>query len=95
MSLRMQVAAIIRKYNTALDAITRYRDVILPSADEAYKLQKTKFEQMSASYPQMLIAQRTRFQVRQKYINALVSLQQDATQIEGFMLIGGMDVPRT
>jgi cobalt-zinc-cadmium efflux system outer membrane protein len=95
MTLRMQVAAVIREYNTALDAITRYRDVILPSADEAYKLQKTKFEQMSASYPQMLIAQRTRFQLRQKYINALVSLQQEATQVEGFLLSGGLDVPRT
>lgn len=95
MTLRMQVAAIIREYNTALDAITRYRNIILPSADEAYQLQKTKFDQMSASYPQVLIAQRTRFQVRQKYINALVSLQQDATQIEGFLLSGGLDVPRT
>ena len=95
MTLRMQVAAVIREYNTALDAITRYRDVILPSADEAYQLQKTKFEQMSASYPQMLIAQRTRFQLRQKYINALVGFQQDATQIEGFLLGGGLEVPRT
>ena len=95
MSLRMQVASTIREYNTALDAITRYRDVILPSADEAYTLQKKKFEQMSASYPQVLIAQRTMFQVRQKYINALVSLQQETTQVEGFLLSGGMDVPRT
>jgi len=94
MALRMQVASVIREYNTALDAITRYRDVILPSADEAYQLQKTKFEQMSASYPQMIIAQRTKFQLRQKYINALVGLQQEATQIEGFLLSGGLDVPR-
>lgn len=95
MSLRMQVASVIREYNTALDAITRYRNIILPSADEAFQLQKTKFEQMSASYPQMLIAQRTRFQVRQKYINTLVNLQQDATLIEGFLLAGGLNVPRT
>lgn len=95
MSLRMQVVSIIREYNTALDVITRYRTAILPDADEAYQLQKSKFEQMSASYPQMIIAQRTRFQMRQKYINALVSLQQDAAQVEGFLLGGGLDVPRT
>lgn len=95
MTLRMQVAAVIREYNTALDAITRYRNDVLPSADEAYQLQKTKFEQMAASYPQVLIAQRTRFQLRQKYINALVSLQQDATLIEGFLLSGGLNAPRT
>lgn len=95
MTLQMQVAAIIREYNTALDAITRYRESILPAADQAYELQKKKFDQMSSSYPQVLIAQRTRFQVRQKYVNSLVSLQQDATQMEGFLLSGGMDVPRT
>lgn len=95
MTLQMQVSAIIREYNTALDAITRYRESILPAADQAYELQKKKFDQMSSSYPQVLIAQRTRFQVRQKYVNSLVSLQQDATQMEGFLLSGGMDVPRT
>ena len=95
MTLRMQVNAVIGQYNSELDAITRYRDVILPSADEAYQLQKTKFQQMSASYPQVLIAQRTRFQLRQRYVKALVSLQQDATQVEGFLLSGGMNVPRT
>lgn len=95
MALRMQVSSVIREYNTALDAITRYRNVILPSADEAHQLQKTKFEQMSASYPQVLIALRTKFQLRQKYINALVQLQQEATLAEGFLLSGGLDVPRT
>jgi outer membrane protein TolC len=85
----------VRDYNTALDAVTRYREKIVPQADEAYQLLKLKFSQMASSYPQVLIAKRTAFQVRQKYITSLVRLQQDSAQLEGFLLGGGLDVPRT
>ncbi|MDZ4836897.1 MAG: TolC family protein [Candidatus Melainabacteria bacterium] len=94
MQLRIQLADAVRDYNTALDAVTRYRNVILPRADEAYQLQKTKFAQMAAAYPQVLIAKRTSYQVRQKYISSLVRLQQGSTHLDGFLLSGGLDVPR-
>ena len=42
----------------------------------------------------VLIAQRTLFQVREDYLNALVDLRQNATQIEGFLLTGALDAPR-
>ncbi len=94
MVLRIQLASAMRQYNTALDAVQRYRNVILPRADEAYQLQKTKFSQMSASYPQVLIARRTTLQMREKYVDALVRLQQGGTQLEGFLLSGGLTAPR-
>jgi len=95
MSMRIQLASAVRDYNTALDAVTRYRNTIMPQADEAYQLWKTKFSQMAAAYPQVLIAKRTTFQVRQKYVSSLVRLQQNSTQLEGFLLGGGLDTPRT
>lgn len=95
MQLRIQLAGAVREYNTALDAVTRYRDTIIPRADESYQLLKTKFSQMSAAYPQVLIANRTRYQVRQQYIASLVKLQQGSTQLEGFLLGGGLDTPRS
>ena len=49
---------------------------------------------MAASYPQVLISQRTMFHVREQYLNALVDLRQSAIQIEGFLLTGGLDAPR-
>ncbi|MGH9915292.1 MAG: hypothetical protein ACRD63_08410, partial [Pyrinomonadaceae bacterium] len=54
----------------------------------------TSFRQMSASYPQVLISQRTMFQVREQYLDALVDLKRNAIQIEGFLLTGGLDAPR-
>ena len=49
---------------------------------------------MAASYPQVLISQRTMFQVRENYLNALVEVRQNAIRIEGFLLTGGLDAPR-
>lgn len=95
MTLRVQLASAVADYNTALDAVQRYRNVVLPRADEAYELWKTKFSQMAAAYPQVLIANRNRFQVREEYIAALVRLQQSSTQLEGYLLGGGLDTPRT
>jgi cobalt-zinc-cadmium efflux system outer membrane protein len=49
---------------------------------------------MAAAYPQVLISQRTMFQIREDYLDALVSLHQNATSIEGFLLTGALDPPR-
>jgi len=93
LALRVQFAQAMKSYSNAVDAVRRYRDVILPRADEAYQLYLAKYKQMAASYPQMLISQRTMFQVRQQYINSLVDLQQSSTALEGYLLTGGLDSP--
>ncbi len=93
LALRIQFAQAMKNYSNAQDAVRRYRDVMVPRADEAYQLYSAKYKQMSASYPQTLIAQRTMFQVRKQYITALVNLQQNATSLEGSLLTGGLDNP--
>ncbi|HJQ69239.1 MAG TPA: TolC family protein [Blastocatellia bacterium] len=94
LALRMRLAQAFRDYNTALNAVERYKQVILPRAARAHELYLASFKQMSASYPQVLISQRTLFQVREDYLNALVALHQNAIQIEGFLLTGALDTPR-
>ena len=94
LSLRVRLAQAFRDYNNAVVAVRRYQEVILPRAQRAYNLYLVSFQQMSASYPQVLISQRTMFQVREQYLNALVDLRQNAIQLEGFLLTGGLDAPR-
>ena len=94
LSLRVRLAQAFRDYNNAADAVRRYREVILPRAERAYNLYLASFRQMAASYPQVLISQRTMFQVREQYLNTLVDLRQNAIQLEGFLLTGGLDAPR-
>jgi cobalt-zinc-cadmium efflux system outer membrane protein len=49
------------------------------------------FRQMAASYPQVLIAQRTLFQVEVEYARALVEMRRSATGLRGLLLGGGLD----
>ncbi len=93
LAMRVRLAQAFRDYNNARDAVIRYREVILPRAQTAYTLYLSSFKQMAASYPQVLISQRTMFQVRENYIDALVNLRANAIQIEGFLLTGALDAP--
>jgi cobalt-zinc-cadmium efflux system outer membrane protein len=92
LSLRVRLAQAFRDYNNARDAVRRYQEV-LPRAERAYNLYLASFRQMAASYPQVLISQRTMFQVREQYVTTLVNLRQKAAHIEGFLLTGGLDAP--
>ena len=65
----------------------------IPRAQRAYDLYLTRFRQMAASYPQALIAQRTLFQARADYVNALVDVWRNAVQLQGLLLMGGLDAP--
>ncbi|HYE75779.1 MAG TPA: TolC family protein [Blastocatellia bacterium] len=93
LSLRARLASSFRIYQNALRAAEQYERQIIPRAQRAYELYLTRFRQMAASYPQVLISQRTLFQVRAEYVRALVDAWQTATQIQGYMLNGGLEAP--
>ena len=50
---------------------------------------------MAAAYPQVLIAQRNLFQLQEDYITALVNTWRSAVEIQGLLLTGGLEAPRT
>ncbi len=91
--LRARTAAVFRTYQNALRVATEYQEQIIPRAQQAYELYLTSFKQMAAAYPQVLISQRTFFQVRAEYTRALVDVWQNAAQLQGFMLTGALDAP--
>lgn len=91
--LRARWATAFRTYQNALSVVNRYQQQIIPRAERSYNLYLTRFRQMAASYPQVLIAQRTLFQARADYVNALVDVWHSAVQLQGFLLTGGLDAP--
>ena len=95
LSLRSKFATVFRNYTDALETSRRYQVQILPQAQKAYDLYLEKYRQMAAAYPQVLIAQRTLFQLREGYVRSQVNLWQAATQINGFLLEDGLAVPIT
>lgn len=94
--LRGRFATSFREYRNAQQMAERYRTHVVPKAREAYQTYLVKFREMAAAYPQVLIAQRTLFQVEVEYAQALIQLRQSAIELRGFLLEGGLDpVSRT
>lgn len=89
--LRSRFTSSFREYRNAQQLVERYRTQVIPRAREAYQTYLTNFRQMAAAYPQVLIAQRTLFQVEVEYAKALVQLRERAIGLRGFLLEGGLD----
>lgn len=91
--LRARTAGAFRSYLNALRVATQYEQQIIPHAQRSYEMYLTSSRQMAAAYPQVLIAQRTLFQVRADYVAALVNAWQNAVLLQGLMLDGALNAP--
>jgi len=89
--LRSRLASAFREYRNAAQMVEKYRTQVVPRARQAYEMYLSSFRQMAAAYPQVLIAQRTLFQVEAEYARALISLRQSGVGLRGFLLSGGLD----
>lgn len=93
LALRSNFAAAFHDYAESAEVVSAYRDQILPDAEKAYQLYLGKYREMAAAYPQVLIAQRTWFQLREEYTTALVTEWESAVAIQGFLLTDGLAAP--
>jgi len=91
--LRERLAATVQNYVTAKSAVDRYRNRMIPRCEDAYRLYLQKYNNMQAAYPQVLIAQRTLFQLKVDYITALESAWISSIALKGFMLTDGLEAP--
>jgi len=91
LGLRSRMASSFRQYSGARTMVEKYRTQVIPRARQAYEMYLGNFRQMAASYPQVLIAQRTLFQVEVEYARALVELRRAGASLRGFLLEGGLD----
>jgi cobalt-zinc-cadmium efflux system outer membrane protein len=87
--LRARLASGLRAERNARQVAEKYRTQVIPAARAAYEMYLGNFRQMAASYPQVLIAQRTLFQVQVEYARALVELRRSRVSLRGFLLAGG------
>ena len=90
LELRRQASTLFRDYDTARITADRYRTSMLPRAQKAYDLYRASYQNMAAAYPQVLIAQRTLFQLQVDYIQALETAWQSALQIQTYGLSDGL-----
>lgn len=93
LALRRDAAPLLEQYNIAATATARYKSDLLPRAQRAYDLYRDRYQQMAAAYPQVLVSQRTLFQLQLDYIRSLGELWQSASRLRHFALNGGIDAP--
>ncbi len=93
LQLQRDLASMFRDYDAARVTVQQYKTEMLPRAEEAYRLYQTNYQKMAAAYPQVLISQRTLFQLEADYIQALENAWENSLLIRGFGLMDGLSQP--
>jgi cobalt-zinc-cadmium efflux system outer membrane protein len=93
LQLERDLTVSFRDYDAARVIVQQYKTEMLPRAEQAYKLYQTTYQKMAAAYPQVLISQRTLFQLEADYIQALDNAWQSSLVIRGFGLMDGLSQP--
>jgi len=93
LSLRQRLSRQYTPYRTALAVVESYRKTNLPKAREAYELYLDSLRKRRAAWPQVLVAQRTYFQISVEYVEALDELRRAEVVIRGLLLVDGLDEP--
>jgi len=91
--LRQMAAPILENYGSSRVAAETYKARTLPNAQRAYELYLQRYREGAAAYPQVLIAQRTLFDLETHYIAVLESAWTNAIALQGLLLTDGLDLP--
>lgn len=91
--LRERAAGLVQNYLTSRAMVEKYRNRMIPRAQKAYDLYLKSYGGMAAAYPQVLISQRTLFQLQSDYIAALETLWGNSIALKGFLLTDGLEAP--
>ena len=93
LSLRQQAEGLLQNYLSAKEEAERYRTALLPRARRAYELYLNKYQNMAQAYPQVIVSQRTLFELEVHYIDSLDTIWQNAIALQNFTLQGGLEKP--
>ncbi len=93
LSLRRSAEPLLRGYLAEEVQANQYKSEMIPKATRAYQLYLNKYRQMGAAYPDVLISQRTWFQLEVSYVQTLEHLWENAIALQNFTLTDGLDAP--
>lgn len=93
LSLRQSAQPLLQAYLPAQAEADRYKNEMIPRATRAYQLYLAKYQQMGATYPEVIVSQRTSFQLQVGYINALQQVWMTAIALQNYTLSDGLGAP--
>ncbi len=93
LSVNKSAQSLIQMYLTDRMEAQRYKDEMIPRATRAYRLYLEKYRNMASAYPQVIVSQRTLFQLQVAYVNVLKDLWSRVIALQNFTLSGGLEMP--
>jgi cobalt-zinc-cadmium efflux system outer membrane protein len=94
LDLQRRLSTAFTRYQTARDEVETLRTKTLPTAQKAYDLYVQNFKNRRAAYPQVLVAQRTVYQLNEDYNRALLDFRRAEVEVRGLLLVDGLTAPR-
>ena len=95
LALQRTAEPLAQAYLASRFTVDRYRTQLIPRAQRAYQLYLQKYQAMAMAYPQVLVSQRTLFQLQIGYLSALHEVWNNAIALQNYTLTGGLDAPQT
>jgi cobalt-zinc-cadmium efflux system outer membrane protein len=93
LQLLQTAAPLLQQYLTDRFEAEEYRQQLIPRAERAYELYLGKYRNMAAAYPEVLVSQRTLFQLKDDYIRTLGELWTTSVQLQNYLLANGLSAP--
>lgn len=93
LSLRQAAEPMVQSYLANQAQAERYKNQMIPRASRAYRLYLNRYRAMAAAYPEVIVSQRTLFQLQISYIRTLQNLWMNAVALQHFTLTGGLAAP--
>lgn len=90
LDLQQRLAPIYENYANARQQATRYREAILPQAEESLKLSREMFQAGELNYTGLLTVQRTFAFANRDYLEVILRLRLAEAEIEGLLLSGSL-----
>jgi len=90
LSLRTRLAPTYERYANARNQVQRYREAILPAAQETLDLTRKMYEAGETNFLSLLTAQRTYSQTNLFYLESLRELRMAEVEIEGLLLLDSL-----
>ena len=94
LDLQRRLSTAFTRYQTARDEVETFRTKTLPTAQKAYEWYLDQFKKRRAAYPQVLVAQRTVYQLNEDYNRALLDFRRAEVEVRGLLLVDGLSAPR-
>jgi outer membrane protein, heavy metal efflux system len=90
LDLQNRLAPVFERYSTAAARVRRFREQVLPIAQESLDLVRRGYEGGEFPFLNLLNAQRTYFETNLQYLESLRELRSSASEIEGLLLRGSL-----